>query len=348
MTASGQDFIPNPKRAIRVRGLINQRLADRLVPRIQTLQARSREPITVYINSEGGNTNCADQIRCQLFARYPDGMRCRILTVAEAKAFSSAADLLASASLAHQDSVVLFHGTRLPFIEDLTSSTAAQLNHELVERDSFYANELIEATEGRFCFRCLLIQPDMDVGAYLDTVGKTLSPNALEVAGAAWTTMNEYLQIISGLGTPPSRDVRLLKMMIAKQFKNSVPRQQLAELVQDFFTLQFYLQMTATLPARRAYQYWLASFITRRDVAEMTDQELLGIRNERERSASGKNLEKVRNLWLFFIALCRCLQQGQTYLTATDSLALGLIDEVIGLKGVPTLRLLASFSEAAQ
>lgn len=300
MIASSQDFIPNSRRAIRVRGPINQRLADRLVPRIQTLQVRSREPITVYVDSEGGDVGCAEQISSQLFARYPDGMRCRILSVAEAKAFSSAADLLASAdyAMARQDSVILFHGTRLPFIEDLTSSLAAQLNHELVERDSFYSHELIEATEGRFCLRCLMVQPEMDVGAYLDTVGKTLSPKALEVAGAAWTTMNEYLQITSDLGLKPNQDVRLLKMMIAQEFKSSIPRQQLADLVQKFFSLQFYLQMTATLPGRRAYQYWLASFINRQSVlARLLHQSAGCPRKDRSRTSGNQERTAALGKW---------------------------------------------------
>ena len=48
-------FRPNSNRAIYVQGVIDQQMVNRLTPEIISLHHKSRDPITVYIDSPGGS-----------------------------------------------------------------------------------------------------------------------------------------------------------------------------------------------------------------------------------------------------------------------------------------------------
>ncbi len=47
------------------------------------------------------------------------------------------------------------------------------------------------------------------------------------------------------------------------------------------------------------------------------------------------------------MALCHVLQQGDNHLSAIDAFWLGLIDEVIGIQGLPSLRILTEFAKVS-
>lgn len=111
MIVPNPDFRPNPHRAIFVHGQINRELVQRLTPEIIRLQHQSREPITVYIDSEGGQIFYADSLSTLLTASDQDhSQQCRIITVVTGLAASAGADLLCSGgyALAHEGSTVFF------------------------------------------------------------------------------------------------------------------------------------------------------------------------------------------------------------------------------------------------
>jgi hypothetical protein len=66
------------------------------------------------------------------------------------------------------------------------------------------------------------------------------------------------------------------------------------------------------------------------------------IDNTAEESKNERLVQKVRPLleplWSFFVALCHVLQEGENELTSVDAYWLGLIDEVVGVKGLPLFR----------
>jgi hypothetical protein len=70
-------------------------------------------------------------------------------------------------------------------------------------------------------------------------------------------------------------------------------------------------------------------------------QELSAITDEvkKEETRHDKLKPVLRPLWLFFIALCYALHEGETDLTATDAYWLGLINEVVGRQDLPNERL---------
>jgi hypothetical protein len=98
------DFTPNPDRAIWIDGEINKALENRLRPEILDLTSRSREPITAFIDSEGGSAAVSRRILDLLRSTNQGGASpCRILTVAASKARSAAADILSAGDFAIAD-----------------------------------------------------------------------------------------------------------------------------------------------------------------------------------------------------------------------------------------------------
>ena len=332
----GRYYTPNPKRAIHIEGEIDHVMVDRLDPQIHSLQCVSREPITVFIDSPGGSVSCAEDLKALLFAEYDDGGRCRILTVAEGFVASAATDLLCSGdyALALQDSVIHFHGTRLPLDDDLSFADATNFAHDLDVEDSRHTRRLIEAREDRFLFRCRTLEPELDLTKYLEAIKQHLSPRGLDVTFHAYPAMLEYRELIVDLDIHPDREVRLLNALIGQTFTaGRVPRHLLIKMIERFLIAQFYLQMTDTLPDRRGFQHWLDSFHAR--TSDLTRQEQI--------AALNVGLQRLHEFSLFFVALCRRLQQDENPLSATDAFHLGLIDEVIGLTGFLTTSLLVEY-----
>ena len=59
---SDADFTPNPDRSISIDGNFTEALLERLRPEILELTAQNREPITIYIDSEGGSPDVGQRI----------------------------------------------------------------------------------------------------------------------------------------------------------------------------------------------------------------------------------------------------------------------------------------------
>ena len=95
MSAPSKVFRENPSRGVYILGRIDQQQVYRVTPDILRLRAESSDPITVYIDSFGGETLFAEDIRSLLYAPNQDSQVCRIVTVVTNVAASAAADLLA-------------------------------------------------------------------------------------------------------------------------------------------------------------------------------------------------------------------------------------------------------------
>lgn len=62
MIVPDPNYRPNALRAVYVQGRIDQQMADRLTPQIIKLQAASRNPITVFVDSRGGDVAIGELI----------------------------------------------------------------------------------------------------------------------------------------------------------------------------------------------------------------------------------------------------------------------------------------------
>ena len=94
-------YRPNHDRSITISGIIDDALTARLLPEIVKLLAASRDPITIYIDSPGGDTDCAKLLLNALRASDQDrSERCRLITVALGEASSAASDILTAGDYA--------------------------------------------------------------------------------------------------------------------------------------------------------------------------------------------------------------------------------------------------------
>jgi ATP-dependent protease ClpP protease subunit len=159
------DYRPNPKRAIYVHGPIDDQLVYRLTPQIVTLQSENRSPITVYIDSPGGNIVNAQSLWRLLNASNQDlDPPCHIITVVTLRAASAAADLLSSGdyAIAFPQSTILYHGARTFQDIPLTVETTSLIESLLRTTKETYALELMRKNEFRFMFRFLSSKSQFD------------------------------------------------------------------------------------------------------------------------------------------------------------------------------------------
>lgn len=107
------DLTPNSDRAIWVEGRIDKTLLEYLRPQIVALVSASHAPITVFINSPGGDTTVVHYLVSLL--KFPDsaGNHSRVITVAHGRVSSAATSLLAAGDLAIVDPEcqLLYHGS---------------------------------------------------------------------------------------------------------------------------------------------------------------------------------------------------------------------------------------------
>jgi hypothetical protein len=368
------DFRPNPERAIYLHGQINTELVDHLTPLIIKLKNQSFDPLTVYIDSVGGDPNLMESILKLLFAGNQDNIpRARVITVTTRQAASAAADLLSSGdyALAYPGASILYHGIRLADLKrPLTHEWSSVLVDYLRERNRAYAMQLGEKIISRFMFRFVVskahfkqVRKDQnddemsELDCYLALIRDKLSPEGkavLDTARARYERYDELLTSVIRYETrrkPPTkragREALRLKAIVEfeanlnrKNDKWSFEQGGMKSLTDDFFLLTEYLTNYQT----GSFKSLCASYGDFLMSAE--EKEELKALSEPEREV--KKAEKVRPLlfpvWSFFVGFCHALQRGENELTALDAYWLGLIDEVIGEEGLPSLRLVNEYS----
>lgn len=144
----------NPDRCVYVSGIINDALVTSLVPKINELRVRSNEPITIYIDSPGGDIYAADVIRNLAIAADPNGSTRDLVTVAVGTAASAAADLLAQGdhAIAYDHTLIVYHGTRQDPRKALTSEAAISLASSLRQTNEAYAMRLARRSFRRMLY----------------------------------------------------------------------------------------------------------------------------------------------------------------------------------------------------
>ncbi|HEV3510132.1 MAG TPA: ATP-dependent Clp protease proteolytic subunit [Candidatus Sulfotelmatobacter sp.] len=156
------DYRPSADRCLYLNAEINQDKLDKLTPEIIRLSAASQSPITLYIDSAGGNTYAADVLYRLLKARNQDGKSSKLITVCTGVAASAAADLLSSGdySLAYPHARVLYHGTRQIYDRAITTETAANMAEYLKQTNEGFALTLANRSIDRFVFRFLRLRDE--------------------------------------------------------------------------------------------------------------------------------------------------------------------------------------------
>jgi ATP-dependent protease ClpP protease subunit len=154
----------NWKRSIHINKPINDVLLNELTPIILQMKQESSEPITVGIDSPGGNITSMEAILGLLKSPDQDGNKTEFFTAVTNRAFSAAASFLAfgdySVSFSH--SRILYHDVRYSGIEDVTPTKALRTARELERGNTAFSLKLADHIIKRFIWVYLDLKPTFD------------------------------------------------------------------------------------------------------------------------------------------------------------------------------------------
>jgi ATP-dependent protease ClpP protease subunit len=326
------DFTPNPDRAIWVEGPLNEALLERLRHEILELTRQNREPITVFINSRGGSPEVGRAL-LNLLRRttQEDARRSRIITVAAPKARSMAANLLSAGdfAIAYPESALLYHGARwsLP-CEELTGEWA-KIAQTLPTFHEMNAAALAHSSVRRFLAIVSAERPLFeqhrayngtgaltDLGCFQAILGGKLSPAAQKVLEMAVPLSDSY----NGL---------LVHFQKKLRTGRTVTKEQLQRLM-IYASIDFESQTRGGAPAWDGglsrigdHFYFLNAYF---DFGELSER--LAAREAFQTTGRDARADYFLQFRVFFLALCRALQEGENCITPSDAVWLGLIDTV--------------------
>ncbi|MCW5557794.1 MAG: ATP-dependent Clp protease proteolytic subunit [Verrucomicrobiae bacterium] len=147
----------NGSRAIFVVGEISHQAFDILIPEITRLRLSGDEPITVFINSLGGDPDAAEAILRLLRSPDQKGVRRLVTTVNVGVAASAAADFFCAGDYAicYADSQVLVHGTRHSH-KVITAEKIGEVAALIYSDNEYFAMKLASQMFRRFAAQALL------------------------------------------------------------------------------------------------------------------------------------------------------------------------------------------------
>jgi hypothetical protein len=361
----------NPTRAVHITGQINRDLVSRIAPEILKLQASSRDPITVYIDSPGGTVSSMETILKTLRLTDQDSSDpCHIITAVTTRAASAAADLLSSGdyAVAYPHSAILYHGIRTQESNPLTVESASALNSLLRRTNDRYAIELARKIDARFSFRFVTARNLQngfaeirqkhsnselsDVECFIEFIEGKLSSTGIKLWQRVKDRHSRYREIFETLlkkikGNLDKMSVAqlqavALKAIVEYEVKSnkhdaswSFSGGGIDRLTEDFFLLNEYLSGHS----QERLNKWSADWGKYVVPSEMLS-EINALKDENERAIKMGDTVAVfvEPLTSFFAALCHALQEGENELNSEDAYWLGLIDEVVGRDDLLCLR----------
>lgn len=358
MPKQDPSYRANPERGVYVTEPLTQALVAKISPRIIELRKVVAEPISVFINSPGGDIRVLDILDGLLRSRDADGRRNRVITVALGDANSAAATLLALGdyAIAHRHSRMHFHGSRLPIVEELTAEVASDRAGRLAGLNRNIAMKLATEVMKRLVLRYVRLQPEFSaaqqrlkmrvrnpIACFADCVKRHVSPSGDRLLAYAIRNMGRLAQISdtlrkAGLKDSDSRlaaDAKVFRAILTFEIREH--RKQdwcldefgMNDVLADYFLLRDYIFGEHVHHLASAVDRYGPSFLNDEQFAEFSAKEASD-------SAAAKRWLRplvepdVREFWYFTVCLCRLMQEGENSLGATDSYWLGVVDEVIG------------------
>jgi len=338
-------------------------LVEKLTPRINELRLSSIDPITVYMDSQGGDVWAAENVRSLLQTPNPDGVKCRLITVVTGYAASAAADFLALGdyAIAYPHSYIIYHGTRRPSPVPLTVEGASSLASNLQQTNEFFAIRLAKRAFDRFVLCVLLLGDEFqqyanapvpasqspDVVPLVEALGRKLGSdkNALIKAAiqrqaaidALTQSVREHLSKLNPRGSLEGNrfEMEIWQAILAYKAKLHASEdwrlsgQGLVEVSNDFYLLHdFHFGRQTEALDRFGYIYGRIFL----GASELHQHDAIPVADEDQRSQFLRQhaQPKIRPLWYFMVSLCRILQSADYWFTSEEANWLGLVDEVPG------------------
>lgn len=365
------NFRPNPDRGVFLNDLVGAELLKKLTPEILGLKSKNVAPITLYIDSFGGNIFYARSLRELLRSPDQDGATCPLITVVTGYAASSAADLLAAGNyaLAYPHARIICHGNRRED-QEITQERAWSLAKFLAVSNEEFALQYAHDCIGRFIFRyCNQIsnfveirkaeghEEAKDIECFLYVLKSNVSSHLQMLLDNAYnqSTASEALDAfverkLEGASAPARSaefETHVLKAILDFELENNLGqnwsflRAGMEQIEEKFrLTIDRHLEHHHDAVFKQCLR-WSEFFLTDQEQAELerpsSDEDFARL--------IAKISEHLRPIWFLLVAIGRLLQKGEYELSAGDAYWFGLVDEVYGRDDLVSLR---EFLESGQ
>lgn len=348
------DYRIDPERTVYIIGDFNEDLLRSVLPRIAELRFDNDKPVSIVINSDGGETDCLDAIKSALCVQGPDGSQSRVVTFVAGHAASAGAMLLALGdyAIAAPASWIHFHGIRTITDAAIRMEDASQMARRLAWDNRKIARHLASVMIARVMHRYTRLKSSID--QFVDPKGKKLSlvekyvilargkmyPAGEKVLRAALRNLmnaKELAERISKIkfppkSTPADRDLGVLESIIELHRKKSgdpnwrLDEFNLSEILSDNFTFHTYTKGIYPPFLARIVNLYGVEFL---DPAAFKKYRTLKGR-KRQQFLLAQVKEDIGDFYQFTSSMADLLLYGENRLTAWDAYWVGAIDEIQG------------------
>jgi len=242
----------------------------------------------------------------------------------------------------------------------LTLEKASEFAESLRWRNDLFAMSLAKCSVARFVFRYAIMRgefPDYrnragkqeltDLECFIGVISEKLSSTGTRVLQHARRRYERYEYLVERVVRRSARyrkfnqptrqaefeEIVLKEVISAVASRHKDPnwtfqRAGLTQLSDDFLLLLEYLSCYDSEDLQRVCDRFGSFFLS---AEEQNELKAVADDGERQQRKLDKLKPVVRPIWLFFVALCHSLQEGEENdLNAADACWLGLIDEVLG------------------
>jgi ATP-dependent protease ClpP protease subunit len=359
---TGKEHRPNPRRAVKICGVLKDDAAEGILSTIARLRNQSADPLTLYIRSDGGMILALSKIEQALTSARSGAKHAKFITVAEGRVRSAAAYLLVMGDYAYAKNGVRisFHGARYKIVAKLKKikiKDALAMAKELGLQNRQITLKLAPAMIYRVVHRFQnfrdwsKLAPENFagpsghlIGEFIGFLSKKLSSptgrrlvrDSSKHARLLFSLVNQLPQNKSSRGhgwTWPNQEKIMQALLVPEMRKRQVRDGRVDELltfdlVADYNFLIDTFNTTQSTMIRNLVKMFGPNLLTK--IQEGKYQDFLMANPAAAKSYLHTAAElNVLALWYFTRALCRRLLSGENSLPAVDAYWLGLIDEVL-------------------
>ena len=370
------NFRADTNRSICVFGEITDDLVSKLSPEILHIRSLGDAPITVFINSNGGNVRCAEFLHDLLTSGAASGRKPRIITVAIGNAGSAAATLLALGDYAitYSKASIYFHGVRYSEVVEVTMESASSMAAQLESKNRATASMLAEAGTMRLAFhyarlkddfpkiRELLKKPDLsEIECFARCLKRHLSQKARKIVDKGIARWQSLQELSNALAEPNASgktglefEATVLHSVInyeVEKNKNSkwvLDEKGIYQIASDYLLLRDYdvgrhVRLIETLLSRFSH-----AFFNQEEISKITEAAASKSENESARQlAHSRGHQTIKPFCYFTSMIWQGLQEDENPLSSKDAYWLGAVDEVYD-SGLPCLRDIAEAQDPDQ
>jgi hypothetical protein len=332
------------------------------------LREASNEPITVYINSNGGELRCLRYILDLLKEPTPEGESPHLITVGIGNVGSAAAALLGLGdySIAYPSAGIHFHGARLFDVAELTVEMASHLASQLEESNRVMASNLAKASCERLAFLYWTFNQEseddgktsqdrsvMSIEGFAGLLRRHLTVDGSKIVSRAMQRWKAIQEISNAVKTGMSEGLRgvdfeaevltrIVQFEVAKSKQDKPHEWSPSRVLREFMMLKEYDTGSHNQFFEKILHRFGDAFFT---TAEAEQMRLFESQEDKQQEFFDSKAKKTLLPFCYFAAsVCLTLHQLENPLTAHDAYWLGEVDEVYGSQ-MPCIRVVEESDE---